>query len=319
METCIQRRIVGDISWIYNKKMRNINRYVLLAVISFLIFPVAAKTIEVVDDIGRTVKLEKPAERIISLSPHITENLFSAGVGHLIVGAVSYSDYPEEAKAILSVGAYSSFDVELILALQPDLVIAWKEGNQLHQVERLEELGLTIYVNEPRRLEDVAKDIARFGILAGREDEAKTFAQAFTDELSLLRDRYSGLEKIAVFYQVWHNPLMTATNEQVIGSVIQLCGGKNVFADLDALTPQVSKEAVLARDPDVIIASGMGDARPDWLEDWKQWSFLKAVRHGNLFFINPDVIQRHTTRILSGARQLCEALEKARNKPASPP
>ena len=266
----------------------------------------------VVDDIGRTVQLDKPATRIVSLAPHITENLFSAGVGHFVVGVVSYSDYPTEARAIVSVGGYDNFDTELILAMQPDLVIGWKEGNQFHQVERLMELGLTVFVNEPQRLEDVAADITRFGILGGREDEARAVAQEYMAGLSRLRDQYSGLEQVSVFYQVWPNPLITVTDNQIIGNVIRLCGGNNIFAGLGSPTPQVGKEAVLTKNPDTIIVSGMNEARPDWLDEWKQWSFLNATRYGNLFFIDPDIIQRHTTRILLGAREMCDILELVR-------
>ncbi len=282
----------------------------LLAV--FALTPNIAAAIAVVDDMGRTVRLEKPAARIVSLAPHITENLFAAGTGHLVVGVVSYSDYPAEARKIPSVGGYDNFDTELVLAMQPDLVVAWKEGNQFHQVERLMDLGLTVFVNEPEQLGDVAADIARFGILGGREDEAGAVAQEYMNGLSLLRDKYSGLEKVSVFYQVWPNPLITVTDRQIIGNVIRMCGGSNIFAGLASPTPQVGKEAVLAKNPDAIIASGMDEARPDWLDEWRHWSFLKAASYGNLFFIDPDIIQRHTPRILLGSRQLCEVLEQAR-------
>ena len=271
-----------------------------------------AAAVSVVDDIDRKVTLERPATRIVSLAPHVTENLFAAGVGGQLVGAVAYSDYPAEAGKIARVGGYDNFDIETILSLQPDLVVAWKEGNQLHQVERLMDLGLTVYINEPQRLEDVAADIIRFGILGDREDEARAVAQEYMAGFSRLRDRYSKLEKVSVFYQVWPDPLITVTDKQIIGSVIRLCGGDNIFGGLGAPTPQVGKEAVLARNPEAIIVSGMTEARPDWLDEWKQWSFLKAARHGNLFFIDPDIIQRHTTRILLGARQMCELLERAR-------
>ena len=284
----------------------------LFSVLFLTAYAHGAGALTVVDDIGRTVQLDKPATRIVSLAPHITENLFSAGVGHFVVGVVSYSDYPTEALSIPSVGGYDNFDTELILTLQPDLVIGWKEGNQFHQVERLMDLGLTVFVNEPQRLEDVAADIIRFGILGGREDEARAVAQEYMTGLSLLRDQYSGLEKVSVFYQVWPNPLITVTDKQIIGNVIQLCGGNNIFAGLSMATPQVGKEAVLTKNPDTIIVSGMNEARPDWLDEWKQWSFLKATTYGNLFFIDPDIIQRHTSRILLGSRRLCEILEQAR-------
>ena len=293
----------------------------LLTICSGLVFGLLALTpniapgagaITVVDDVGRTVALERPATRIVSLAPHITENLFAAGIGHRVIGAVNYSDYPEEARRIPAVGGYDNFDIETILALQPDLVVAWKEGNQFQQVERLMKLGLTVFVNEPNRLEDVAADITRFGILGGREDEARAVARDYITGLSRLRNRYSGLEKVTVFYQVWPNPLITVTDRQIIGNVIRLCGGSNIFAGLGTPTPQVGKEAVLTENPDTIIASGMNEARPDWLDEWKQWSFLNAARYGNLFFIDPDIIQRHSPRILLGTRQLCETLEQAR-------
>ena len=130
----------------------------------------AAGAIEVVDDHGRAVRLQGPARRIVSLAPHITENLFSAGAGQFVVGAVDHSDYPAAARAVRRVGGYHNFDAELILALQPDLVIAWKEGNPLHLVEKLERLGLTVYITEPKRLEDIPRNIVRFGVLTGAED-----------------------------------------------------------------------------------------------------------------------------------------------------
>ena len=292
--------------------MRNISGYILCGAVLLSAITADANMIEVVDDIGRTVTLKRPATRIVSLAPHITENLFAAGIGHRVIGAVNYSDYPDEARRIPRVGGYDNFDIETILSLQPDLIVAWKEGNQFQQVESLMKLGLTVFVNEPNRLEDVAADIVRFGILGGREDEARAVAEEFIAGLSRLRNEYSGLEKVTVFYQVWPNPLITVTDRQIIGNIIRLCGGSNIFAGLDTPTPQVGKEAVLAENPDIIIASGMNEARPDWLDEWRQWSFLNAARYGNLFFINPDIIQRHTSRILLGSQQLCEILEQAR-------
>ena len=289
-----------------------VSGYILCGAVLLSAITADANMIEVVDDIGRTVTLKRPATRIVSLAPHITENLFAAGIGHRVIGAVNYSDYPDEARRIPRVGGYDNFDIETILSLQPDLIVAWKEGNQFQQVESLMKLGLTVFVNEPNRLEDVAADIVRFGILGGREDEARAVAEEFIAGLSRLRNEYSGLEKVTVFYQVWPNPLITVTDRQIIGNVIRLCGGSNIFAGLDTPTPQVGKEAVLTENPDIIIASGMNEARPDWLDEWRHWSFLNAARHGNLFFINPDIIQRHTSRILLGSQQLCEILEQAR-------
>ncbi|NKB35549.1 MAG: ABC transporter substrate-binding protein [Gammaproteobacteria bacterium] len=269
--------------------------------------------IEVIDDIGRSVKLEKPAKRIISLAPHVTENLFAAGVGHLIVGAVNYSDYPEKAKTIPQVGGYNNFNIELILASQADLIIAWKEGNQKQQVEKLISLGMTVYISDPVKLEDVARSIKHFGVLTGENIIADKASSDFLSKLTSLREQYRQLEKVSVFYQTWNVPLITVNESQSIGQVIKLCGGKNVFAELDTLTPQVSIEAVIASNPTTIIASGMNQSRPEWLDDWKKWGFLSAVKQDHLFFVPPDIIQRHSPRILQGAQMICEYLQQARN------
>lgn len=271
-----------------------------------------AGTIELVDDIGRIVKLRSPAKRIISLAPHITENLFEAGVGNRIVGAVNYSDYPEQAKIIPLIGTYNNLNIELIIASRPDLIIAWKEGNQKQQVENLINLGLNVYIDAPSELEDIAKSILHFGVLAGTEDIAIQSSDNFKYKLEQLRNDYSKKEKISVFYQTWHSPLLTVNKQQFIGRIINLCGGKNIFADLNTLTAQVSVESVLLRNPRVIITSGMGRSRPEWLDDWKKWTFLDAVKLDGLFFVPPDIIQRNTPRLLDGAQRICEFLQKIR-------
>ena len=272
-----------------------------------------AEIIEIVDDIGRPLRLEAPAKRIISLAPHITENLFAAGAGDLIIGAVSYSDFPDQARTIPQVGSYNNINIELILALHPDLIIAWKEGNQKQQVEQLINLGLTVYINAPVKLGDIARNIHDFGILTGNENSANKASIAFTVRLNSLREKYSEKKAISVFYQTWHKPLLTVNDQQIIGRILKLCGGKNIFADLSTLTPRVNIEAVLSRNPRAIIASGMGEARPEWLDTWRKWPSLKATRDDNLFFVPPDIIQRSTPRLLDGAQLICKYLQQARD------
>ena len=237
-----------------------------------------------------------------------------AGAGHLIVGAVNYSDYPEQARDIPQIGGYNNFNVELILSSQPDLIIAWREGNQKQQVEQLIELGLTVYINAPRQIEDIDKTIRQFGILSGNSAQADIGQCCLLTELNALRSQYSGLTPVSTFYQVWHEPLITVNDEQLIGQAIKLCSGKNIFTKLTSLTPQVSVEAVLASDPQVIIVSGHGEPRPEWLEQWQQWSFLQAVKKQQLFLIPPETIQRQTSRILAGTRLLCEHLQQVREQ-----
>ena len=271
--------------------------------------------ITVQDYLGRSVTVDKPVRRIVALAPHIVENLFSAGAGQYIVGAVDYSDYPKSALDIPRVGAISAFSVEKIVALKPDLVVVWmstKGGKVLHQLDKL---GLTTYANAPHTLEDVARSIKDYGILAGTQAVANNAHDAFVTKLTGLKTRYGGQSPVSVLYQVWYKPLQTLNDEHIISDVIRLCGGINSFGQAPTLAPKISIEAVLQKDPDVIIASGMGEARPDWLDNWKRWGGLSAVKQNNLYFIPPDIIQRHTVRLLEGAQMMCEHLDAARQKP----
>ncbi len=266
----------------------------------------------VTDDTGQRVRLDAPARRIVSLAPHITETLYAAGAGDHVIATVSHSDHPEAAKDLPRIGRYDRFDVERILSLEPDVVIAWQSGNPSGQLQRLRELGVTLYISEPRNLATIARSLERYGRMAATTGTAARAAAAYRQRLRKLRARYADRTPIDVFYEVWNEPLMTVNGEHLISDVIRGCGGRNVFADLSALAPRIATEAVLERDPAVIVASGMDQERPEWLDDWKQWPGVRAVQRGNLFFIPPQFLQRHTPRILTGMQRLCEQLERAR-------
>ncbi|WP_245573408.1 cobalamin-binding protein [Marinimicrobium agarilyticum] len=274
--------------------------------------------VRVTDFQGRTVTLEKPAERIIALAPHIVENAYSAGAGDKLVAAVNYSDFPPEAKDLPQLGGYKAVSVEAIVALKPDLVLVWRSGNGDTLLRQLERLGLTVYVDEPRTLEDVARAVRDIGVLAGSEPEATENARAFTRRLEGLRAEYSGQSPVTVLYQVWNQPLQTLNGEHLVSDVIRLCGGRNAYADAEPIAPKINMETVLERDPHAIVASGMGDNRPEWLDEWKEWPGLTAVKQDNLFFVPPDLIQRHTFRILDGAELLCRHLSTARRRLSAP-
>ena len=274
----------------------------------------AAAGAQVVDDLGRQIELAQPARRIVSLAPHLTELLFSAGAGERIVGTVDYSDYPEPAKRIPRIGSYSHVSIEAVTVLQPDLIVAWQTGNPPRQVDKLRDLGFVVYISEPRRMEDIPSSIERLGHLAGSAAVVGQAAAAFRQRHDALQRRYASLPVVKVFYEIWNEPLMTVNGHHLISDVIRLCGGRNVYRDLPNLVPTVGVESVLYADPEVIIASGMNEQRPEWLEDWRQWRDLRAVKNGNLYFVPPDILQRHTVRILEGAEQMCQALEQVRNK-----
>lgn len=270
--------------------------------------------IKVTDDAGRTVRLARPAQRIVTLAPHMAETLYAAGAGERLVGTVEFSDYPLEAQKVRRVGGYSRVDLEAVAALKPDLVIGWQSGNAPSTLDALRALGLTVYVSQPERIEDVAREIERFGELAGTEKVAQPKAAELRRRQAALQREYASRPTVRTFYQIWKQPLATIGGKQIISSVISLCGGENVFATLGNLAPTVSVEAVIAANPEAIVASGMDAARPEWLDDWKRWTTIAAVARDNLFFVPPELIQRHTPRLLDGAEILCRQLESARQK-----
>lgn len=274
----------------------------------------ALAEISVVDDTGATVRLAQPAKRIVSLAPHLTETLFAAGAGERIVGSVEYSDYPPAASRIARIGGYSRIDLERVTALQPDLIIAWQSGNSAANLDRLRALGFRLYVSQPNHIDDVATEIERLGVLAGSAPVANRAAESFRQRLAGLQKRYGNRPPVRTFYQIWKQPLMTVGRRQIISDVIHLCGGDNVFGQLETMAPTVTVEAVITANPEAIVASGMGEARPEWLDDWQRWTSITAVARGNLFFVPPDLIQRHTPRLLDGAELLCQHLETARSR-----
>ncbi len=266
------------------------------------------------DDSGQTLRLLQPARRIVSLAPHLTESLFAAGAGDSLIATVDYSDYPPPARRLPRLGSYDRIDLEALLASKPDLVIVWQSSTPASLIRKIQALGLRVYVSQSNRIENLANDLERFGLLAGHPEAGAKAAQLFRQRLAALRARYNGKPVVRVFYELWNQPLITVGGPQVISDVIRLCGGRNVFESLNSMAPAISSEAVLAAEPEAIIASGMDAARPQWLEDWKKWPSLPAVARDNLFHIHPDLMHRHTPRLLDGTEQLCQQLELARQR-----
>lgn len=278
----------------------------------FFLISLSAHAIEVIDDSGEIIHLSKPAQRIISLAPHTTELLFTVGAGNKVIGVVKYSNFPEAAKKIPKVGGYTKLDLERIVSMKPDLVVAWQTGNRHVEISQLQKLGLKVFYTEPRRLPDIAGLLTRLGKLAGTEQQAEQAANQFMHQYLLLQKKYQDKKKLRAFYQIWDIPLMTINGEHLISDVMQLCGLQNVFTDIDNLVPRVNEEAVLKMDPQLIIAGGISKVKPEWMQQWQRWRELSAVRLNALIEVDPDIIQRHSSRVLLGAKDLCEKAEKIR-------
>ena len=269
--------------------------------------------VRVTDDAGRSIVLAAPAQRVISLGPHLTELAYAAGGGGALVGAIRYSDFPEAARALPLVGDAHAIDFERIVQLKPDLVLVWGSGlNERHKA-RLRSLGLVVYESEIRRAQGIPDTLRRLGTLLGRADVAETEARHFERQWQALNERYRGKPAVRVFWQLWHEPLMTVNREHLISEAMRTCGGVNVFADLPLLTPSVSWEAAIATEPQLIAGSGRNE---DVQRDFAAWRRLgknvSAVTQQRFATIEGNLIGRMGPRFVDGAAALCDAIERAR-------
>jgi len=268
----------------------------------------AAVTVK--DDDGNTITLQKPAQRVISLAPHVTELLFAAGGGSHVVGVVSYSDFPEEAKKIPQIGSNREVDLERIMALKPDLIVVWRHGSSERQIDMVRKLGVPLYHSEPVKLEDIPESLARLGQLMGTEKVANPAAAELRRQLAGLRSRYASRPTVRTFYQVWDKPLYTLSGKHIVSDALRLCGGENIFAKLSVTAPVVSVEGVLQENPEAIFATA--EKNYGGVNMWKPYGTLLAVRNDNLFTIDGNLLNRSGPRMIQGAAMLCEKLELAR-------
>jgi iron complex transport system substrate-binding protein len=255
------------------------------------------------------------APRIISLSPHITELLFAAGAGERIVGVDDSSDYPPAVAGIAHVGEPAALDVEALLKLKPTLIVLWDSGTPARSQAELRRLNLKLLVTDQHRLEDIAPTLLEFGRIAGTDAVAAAAARRYRTELAQLRAQYEARPPLKVFYQVWDRPLYTLSGRHVVNEVLSLCGGDNVFAELSTLAPAIDKEAVLARDPDVVLIAAGGGEGARQAAEWSRFANLRAVRGAHVYTVNPTLLGRMAPRILDGVREVCRLLDAARALP----
>ena len=252
--------------------------------------------------------------RLVTLAPNLTELVFAAGAGDTLVGVSAYSDYPDEAKQLPIIGDAFVVDQEQLAVLQPDLLLAWQSGTPEHVVDELRGAGYRVEVIRTRTLADVAAAIRRIGDLTGYSNQADLAANLYTEGLRTIAARYADPEDLRVFYQVDRRPLYTINGEHYVSELIDLCGGSNVFDDLNELAPAVDVEAVVDRDPEVMLASS--DAGEDAFSEWQRWPHLAANQYQNRYLMPADEIGRATPRLVIAARAVCEALQEARNRRA---
>lgn len=271
-----------------------------------------AKPITVIDDVGLAVSLAQPARRVVALAPNLVELAYAAGGGGALVGALRFSDYPAAAQKLPRVGDAFALNLERIAQLRPDLVLVWRSGLPERQREQLRALGVPLFESEIRSIDGIASTLERLGVLFATRPAADAAAARVRERWAALNARYAARAPVRVFYQLWHQPLMTVNGEHLLSQAIGACGGVNVFAALPTLTPTVGWEAVVQADPQVV-AAGRVDATSSVPPGrWRELGQIDAVKNGRFALLPPDLLDRMGPRFVDGAQLLCEAIDKAR-------
>lgn len=290
---------------------RVIVRVLIAGVLAAAAGSAGAAAVSAIDDAGQRVTLAAPAQRIVALGPQITEQLFAIGAGARVVGTTEYADWPPEAASIPRVARAHSVDLERVAALRPDLIVVWGSGFPPATLEALRRLGVPLFVDEPGALDSIASSIERLGTLTAAPRAAEA-AAAFRARIGALRASYASRAPVRVFYQIWQQPLMTLSGKHVLSEAIRLCGGRNVFESLGPIAPQVSIEAVIAADPQ-LIATAEPDARAgSALDLWRSFTAISAVRTAQFATLDANKLNRHTPRMAEEIGTLCERIESAR-------
>jgi vitamin B12 transport system substrate-binding protein len=245
-------------------------------------------------------------ERVVSLAPALNEIMLELGAGAQLVGVLGTRDRPLALADVPSVGEYGQLNVETLLSLQPQLVLLWTDSISAAQRQQLLQLGLELYEVQPHSLDEIADQVAALAQRVGRAERGQQLAEAFRRQLGLLRQRYQRGTPLRVFYQVWDKPLYTLGGGQVVSDALAVCGAENLFAELTLAAPQISLEAVLARDPEVILTS-----EPQLLAAWQAWPQLQAVKRGQVWAIPDRGLERPSLQMLKATEQLCKLLAKA--------
>ena len=274
----------------------------------------ASSAITVTDDAGRSITLPHSPQRIISIAPGATEMLFAAGAGNRVIATVEFSDEPADAKKVPRIGDSNAIDIERVVALRPDVVVVWEGGSNVAQVAQLERLGVLLYRQKVEALTEIPGSLRRLGTLASTEQAAEHAAADVESRLAQLARHYGRRASLSVLLEVWNRPVYTVGGAHMMSDALRLCGARNVFGDLRDPGPAVDVEAVIARDPDVIVAVAPPGVANEWLADWKRFGSLRAVRTNRLIPFEDQRFSRLGPSAVAGTEALCEAIDRTRGK-----
>ena len=251
-------------------------------------------------------------QRIVALSPHSVELLFALGAGDRIVATTAFADYPAEAKNIPRVGGYNGIHIEKVLALKPDLIVAWEGGNPASDIDQLARLGLKVYRSETKKLADIQRELIELGELLGLEDKALALSNQFNIDWALIKEENQRKSPVSFFYQLWYEPLRTMAAGSWINELMTSCGGVNIYSDLSLDYPQVSLESILKTRPQAIIIPSDHGAVAGRSEQWAEWEEIPAVVNKHIFFIDGDLLHRFSLRVVDGMKEVCAAFDEVR-------
>ncbi len=268
------------------------------------------------DELKRSVKVPDEINRIVSLAPNITEILFSIGVGNKVVGVTTFSDYPEEAKNIAKVGSFSSPHIEMIAHLKPDLVIATADGNPEQAIKKLEEMDIATYVINPRDFQGILTSIRNIGNVLNVSEASERVAGSMEGIKNHIADQVATLLHPKILFQLNAKPIMSASKNTFVQSLIELAGAINIASESKVNYPTLNREAVLAKKPDMIIVAADESQFKIIQNDWAGYPTIPAVQNQAIYRINPDIILRPGPRIIEGLVELYKTLHfKGNNAP----
>ena len=262
------------------------------------------------DEVGRKVELSGAPQRIVSVAPSVTEVLFALGLGEKVVGVSTYCNYPPEALKKEKVGGYITPSLEKIVALRPDLVVGTADGNLKSFVSKLAGLGIPVYISNPRSVPEVLTSILHVGEVTFSQPAAKGLADSMKRKMETVREKVQGRSRPRVLHVLAYDPLISSGKGTFVDDLIRMAGGINIAQSAKGKHPRYSMEEVIARDPEVIILSSMisKDPASDQRQWWERWKEISAVRLGQIYVIDSDIILRPSPRIVDGLEEMAKAI-----------
>ena len=267
---------------------------------------------QVTDDTGVSISVVAGAPRILSVTPGATEMLFAAGAGSHVVATVTSADTPEAARRIPRVGDATSLDYEKVMQSRADVVVVWQDINTATMVEKLRSLKIPVYTLRATTLRDIPRSIERLGALAGTPEVAKAAATELDQKLDALAQRRRAAQPLQVFYQIWEGPLYTIGGKHIITDALQICGANNIFSDLKWPANVVGREAVVKRDPEVIILSAPVLTAREWAGYWSYYPAMRAVANKKVHAWTDERLDRMGPGAIDAVLSLCSVIDELR-------